>query len=71
MTPTLRLYLLGMLDIRLGDQPLPKPPALKSQSLLAYLVLHRRQPQTRERLADLFWGERPESRARHSLATAL
>jgi DNA-binding SARP family transcriptional activator len=39
--------------------------------LLAYLVLHRDQPQPRERLAGMFWGERPERKARHSLATAL
>jgi ABC-type oligopeptide transport system substrate-binding subunit/DNA-binding SARP family transcriptional activator len=68
---TLRLYFLGPLDIRYDDQPLPKPPTLKSQSLLAYLILHRRQPQPRERLAGLFWGDRPERKARHSLATAL
>jgi ABC-type oligopeptide transport system substrate-binding subunit/DNA-binding SARP family transcriptional activator len=69
--PVLRLFLLGPLGIRHDDQPLPKPPTRKSQSLLAYLVLHRQQPQSRERLADLFWGDRPERRARRSLTTAL
>jgi oligopeptide transport system substrate-binding protein len=68
---TLRLYFLGPLDIRYDDQPLPKPPTLKSQSLLAYLVLHHHRPQPRERLADLFWGDRPERKARRSLTTAL
>ena len=68
---TLRLYLLGTLDIRYDDQPLPKPPTLKSQSLLAYLILHRHRPQPRDRLVGLFWGDRPERKARHSLATAL
>jgi ABC-type oligopeptide transport system substrate-binding subunit/DNA-binding SARP family transcriptional activator len=43
----------------------------KSQSLFAYLALHRQRPQPRERLADLFWGDRPERRARRSLTTAL
>ena len=52
--PTLRLYFLGTLDIRSDDQPLPKPATLKSQSLLAYLILHRRQPQPRDRLVGLF-----------------
>lgn len=66
---TLQLYFLGPLDIRSGDRQLPKPPTLKSQSLLAYLVLHR--PQPRSRLAGLFWGDRPERKARHSLSTAL
>jgi len=69
--PALRLFLLGPLDIRHDGQRLPKPPTLKSQSLLAYLALHRQRPQPRDRLADLFWGDRPERRARRSLATAL
>ncbi len=69
--PTLQLYFLGTLDIRYDDRQLPKPPTLKSQSLLAYLVLHRDRPQHRERLAGLFWGDRPERKARRSLTTAL
>jgi DNA-binding SARP family transcriptional activator len=69
--PTLRVRFLGTLDIRDDDLPLCKPPTLKSQSLLAYLIYHRHQPQPRERLAGLFWGDRPEPKARQSLATAL
>jgi len=69
--PSSQLFLLGPLDMRHDGQQLPKPPALKSQSLLAYLVLHRHQAQTRERLAGLFWGDRPERKARSSLSTAL
>jgi len=68
---TLQLYFLGTLDVRCDGQSLPKPATLKSQSLLAYLALHRRQPQLRERLAGLFWGDRPEHKARGSLATGL
>lgn len=67
----LQFYFLGPLDIRSGDRQLPRPPTLKSQSLLAYLVVHRNQPQPRERLTGLFWGERPEDKARRSLSTAL
>jgi ABC-type oligopeptide transport system substrate-binding subunit/DNA-binding SARP family transcriptional activator len=69
--PTLRFYFLGTLDVRCDDRVLPKPATLKSRSLLAYLVVHRQRPQPRERLADLFWGNRPERRARSSLSTAL
>ncbi len=69
--PTLQLHFLGTLDIRHGDLQLPKPPTLKSQSLLAYLIVHRDQPQTRDRLADIFWRDRPERKARRSLTTAL
>jgi ABC-type oligopeptide transport system substrate-binding subunit/DNA-binding SARP family transcriptional activator len=68
---TLRLCFLGTLDIRYDDQPLLKPPTLKSQSLLAYLILHRHRPQPRDRLVGLFWGDRPERKARRSLSTAL
>ena len=68
---TLRLYFLGTLDIRYDSQPLPKPPTLKSQSLLAYLVLHHHRPQPRDRLVGLFWGDRPQRKARRSLSTAL
>ena len=69
--PTLQMALLGPMDIRFDGQQLRKPPTLKSRSLLAYLVLHRDRPQPRERLIDLFWGDRPERRARRSLTTAL
>ncbi|NOZ28314.1 MAG: AAA family ATPase [Chloroflexi bacterium] len=69
--PALRLYLLGTLRIQYDDRPLPQPPTLKSQSLLAYLVCHRDRPQPRDRLVHLFWGDRPERNARRSLNTAL
>ena len=68
---TLQLYFLGSLEIRSDGRQLPNPPTLKSQSLLAYLVCHRSQPQPRERLAGLFFGERPERKARRCLSTAL
>lgn len=50
---------------------LPTPPTAKSQSLLAYLLLHRRRACSRETLAGMFWGDRPPQRARRSLSTAL
>jgi ABC-type oligopeptide transport system substrate-binding subunit/DNA-binding SARP family transcriptional activator len=68
---TLRFYLLGAMEICHDGEPLPKPATLKSQSLLAYLILHRDRPQPRDRLLGLFWGERPERNARGSLSTAL
>ena len=69
--PALQLHLLGALNIHRDDVPLDKPPTAKSQSLLAYLILHREHPQPRERLATLFWGDRPERKARSSLSTSL
>jgi ABC-type oligopeptide transport system substrate-binding subunit/DNA-binding SARP family transcriptional activator/Mrp family chromosome partitioning ATPase len=67
----LRFYLLGAMDIRHDREVLSKPATLKSQSLLAYLILHRDRPQSRDRLVGLFWGESPERKARGSLSTAL
>jgi len=69
--PTLQLYMLGALEIQYNGQQLPKPPTLKSQSLLAYAVLHRDRPQPRDRLVGLYWGDRAEDKARRSLRTAL
>jgi ABC-type transport system substrate-binding protein/DNA-binding SARP family transcriptional activator len=51
--------------------PLPRPATLKSQSLLAYLLLHRQRPQSRDHLCNLFWGDRSELKARGSISTAL
>lgn len=75
MRGTLRLTCLGGLKIEYQveqeTQRLQKPPALKSQSLLAYLICHRQQPQPRELLIGMFWGDRPTDKARRSLSTAL
>jgi DNA-binding SARP family transcriptional activator/predicted ATPase len=77
MPPELQVRCLGRLSLhcREASEPaareLPLPATLKSQSLLAYLVVHRDRPQSRDHLAELFWGDRPEHNARRSLATAL
>ena len=77
MAPELQIRCLGRLSLHAREAPepagreLPLPVTLKSQSLLAYLVLHGDQPQSRDHLAELFWGDRPEHNARRSLATAL
>ena len=69
--PALQLFLLGTLDIQYDGQQLPNPPTQKSQSLFAYLALHRQRLQPREHLAGMFWGDRSERKARRSLTTAL
>ena len=77
MAPELQVRCLGRLSLRCWEAPevaasdLPLPATLKAQSLLAYLVAHRDRPQSRDHLAELFWGDRPEHNARRSLATAL
>ncbi len=65
----LRFSLLGSLRIERDTQPVHFPTR-KIALLLAYLVLHR-EPQPRERLAALFWGDSTDSQARHSLRHAL
>ncbi len=77
MSPQLRVQLLGGFNLsRIGEQdskprPLQKPPTAKSQSLLACLIVNRARPLPRERLTGMFWGDRPDRRARRSLSTAL
>ncbi len=50
---------------------LTTPPTVKSQSLLAFLIFHRNQSHSREKLMDMFWGDSPSHKARRSLSTAL
>ncbi|MGE5464414.1 MAG: AfsR/SARP family transcriptional regulator, partial [Syntrophothermus sp.] len=71
MSPCFEARLFGRFEISYADRSLSRPATLKSQSLLAYLILHRKTPQRRDVLCNLFWGDRPESRARGSLSTAL
>ena len=66
----LELLLLGRPIIRRDGRELSEAPPLKSQALLFYLAATG-QPDTRETLAALFWGDMPESAARANLRLAL
>ncbi len=68
---SLVIYLFGHLELRRGDLLLPSLATHKTQSLLAYLILHCKRSHLRDELATLFWGDQDEAHARHSLATAL
>ena len=68
---TLRIYLLGNVELFLGDQRLGGFATKKSKALFAYLVLGKGKLYSREQLADVFWGDLPESRARRALSTDL
>lgn len=46
-------------------------PTKKDRLLLAFLALHSGQPQTRERLYGILWGDRGEEQARGSLRQSL
>jgi len=67
----LRIQLFGAVRVSHADQPRDARLIRTVQSLLAWLVLNRRKTHAREALADLFWGEQREDRARSCLSTAL
>lgn len=69
--PGLAVYLLGRPELWRGNQLLPPLATQKTQSLLAYLILRCDRPHLRDELTALFWGDRDDTHARHSLATAL
>jgi len=68
---TLELFLPGTLDICFGGLSLPQPPTRESPSLLAYPLLRHRHLPLWDRLAGLFWRDRPQEKACHSPVTAL
>jgi TolB-like protein/Flp pilus assembly protein TadD len=63
----LRLRLLG--NFRVWREPEGEVPirSKKGQALLAFLALEGARRHSREKLATLLWGDRPEEQARHSL----
>lgn len=67
----LRIQLFGAVRVSHADRPRDARLIHAVQALLAWLVLNRRKTHAREALADLFWGEQPEDRARSCLSTAL
>ena len=69
IVPTLKVALLGAPEILCGGHPTIISSA-KAQALFYYLIVTR-QPQTRDKLAGLFWGDTPERQARGSLRNTL
>ena len=67
----LRIRLLGELDLRLDASPLPSLESARAESLLAYLLLRRDEPQPRKRLAFLLWPDSTEQQARTNLRHVL
>ena len=70
-TPTLRIRLLGGLDLRYDGVSLPPLESARAASLLAYLLLHREAPQLRQNLAFLLWPDSTEPQARTNLRHVL
>jgi DNA-binding SARP family transcriptional activator len=64
----MRIRLFGELDMRSMDgKPVPPLESARARSLLAYLLLHDRAPQSRQRLAYLLWPDSTEGQARTNL----
>ena len=68
---TLEIQLLGDFRLRYGGQPVRRIDTPRPQSLLAYLLLHRGAPQSRHRLAFIFWPDSPEDQALTNLRNLL
>jgi len=65
----LRIQLFGSVRVSHAEHPRDARLIHTVQGLLAWLVLNRRKTHAREALADLFWGEQREDRARSCLST--
>jgi DNA-binding SARP family transcriptional activator len=70
-TPVLSIRLFGALDLRYGDRLLSPLASTRAETLLAYLVLHRAAPQSRQRLAFVLWPDSTEAQARTNLRHVL
>jgi len=68
--PEFQLSFFGGLHLTLGDQDLTRPLSVKAQGLVCYLACDRR-PQTRSKLAGMFWSDKPEADALRSLRVDL
>jgi DNA-binding SARP family transcriptional activator/predicted ATPase len=69
--PTLQIQLLGDFRLLYNDEPISMAHLVRQQSLLAYLVMHRDSPQSRQHLAFMFWPDASEAQARANLRKAL
>ena len=69
--PVLQIRLLGGFSLSIEDRPVVAVDAPRLQSLLAYVVVHRGRPQSREGLAFRFWPDSEESQARTNLRQAV
>src|ERR671910_2182528 len=70
-TPVLSIRLFGALDLRYGDRLLSTLASARAETLLAYLVLHRDAPQSRQHLAFVLWPDSSEAQARTNLRHVL
>lgn len=67
MPPPLQIRLLGTFDVRQRDEVIVGLDQPRLRDLLAYLLLHRTSPVSRQQLAFLFWPDSTEEQARTNL----
>ena len=70
-TPILSIRLLGNFGLYYEEQPLSTINTARLQALLAYLVLYRDTPVSRQHVAFLFWPDSSEAQARTNLRNLL
>lgn len=69
--PLLKICLLGGLSITYQQQPLTDISSSRTQSLLAYLLLHRHINQSRQQIAFALWPDSLDGQARTNLRKEL
>jgi DNA-binding SARP family transcriptional activator len=67
----LQVFLFGNVHVTHANGPAGIKLTRITQTLLAYLVLHRQRSHSREVLVELFWGHTLRSQAQNCLSTAL
>jgi DNA-binding SARP family transcriptional activator/predicted ATPase len=71
MIPSLEIWLLGEYTVALAGCTVHDLDSARLQALLAYLILNRGVPQSRQRIAFLFWPETSDSQAQTNLRQLL
>lgn len=69
MPSLLRAHLLGSFRLLYRDEAVQGFDQTRLQELLAYLILHRNSPVSRQQLAFLFWPDSTEEQARTNFRT--
>ena len=67
----LHIELLGHFRLLYDGTPVNGISSARQQSLLAYLVLHRNQPQLRQQIAAVFWPDSPDEQSLTNLRREL
>jgi DNA-binding SARP family transcriptional activator len=69
--PLLAVRLFGQVELRSGPHRLPALDSARAESLLAYLLVHREAPVSRQRIAFALWPDSTEPQARTNLRHVL